>query len=150
VRRNTRDSGANVETAQHNQSTLPQLNSEVVLSSETHRRAATGNTVEPGTTRAAAGPSPSERRPAKPPGRTSDVYHKGVPPDLYLVRKVLDDASLSFLHGIHVNIKYEPRSALRLSCESAQGADPPMIRTRCTNIWWSCLIKIKLMRSTTI
>ena len=60
------------------------------------------------------------------------------------------DASLSFLHGIHVNIKYEPRSALRLSCESAQRADPPMIRTRCTNIWWSCLIKIKLMRSTTI
>lgn len=60
------------------------------------------------------------------------------------------DASLSFLHGIHVNIKYEPRSALRLSCESAQGADPPMIRTRCTNIWWSCLIKIKLKRSTTI
>ena len=30
VRRNTRDSGANVEPAQHNQSTLPQLNSEVV------------------------------------------------------------------------------------------------------------------------
>ena len=30
VRRNTRDSGANVEPAQHNQSTLPQRNSEVV------------------------------------------------------------------------------------------------------------------------
>ena len=30
VRRNTRDSGANVEPAQHNQITLPQLNSEVV------------------------------------------------------------------------------------------------------------------------
>ena len=30
VRRNTRDSGANVEPAQHNQNTLPQLNSEVV------------------------------------------------------------------------------------------------------------------------
>ena len=30
VRHNTRDSGANVEPAQHNQSTLPQRNSEVV------------------------------------------------------------------------------------------------------------------------
>ena len=61
-----------------------------------------------------------------------------------------EDASLSFLQGIHVNVKYEPRSALRLSCESAQRADPPMIRTGCTNTWWSCLIKMKLMRSTTI
>jgi hypothetical protein len=31
VRRNTRDSGANVKPAQHNQNTLPQLNSEVVI-----------------------------------------------------------------------------------------------------------------------
>src|SRR5215203_7421961 len=46
------------------------------------------NTVEPGTTRAAAGPSPSERRPAKPPGRAPMLGRKGVPPDLYLVRKV--------------------------------------------------------------
>ena len=30
MRRNTRDSGANVEPAQHNQTTLPQRNSEVV------------------------------------------------------------------------------------------------------------------------
>ena len=29
-------------------------------------------------------------------------------------------ASISFLHGRHVNIKSEPRSALRLPCESAQ------------------------------
>ncbi|KAK1611462.1 hypothetical protein QYE76_035135 [Lolium multiflorum] len=35
-------------------------------------------------TRAAAGPSPSERRPAKPPGRAPMLGRKGVPPDLYL------------------------------------------------------------------
>ena len=31
-------------------------------------------------------------------------------------------ASISFLHGKHVNIKFEPRSALRLLWESAQGS----------------------------
>ena len=31
-------------------------------------------------------------------------------------------ASFSFLHGKHVNIKFEPRSALRLFWESAQGS----------------------------
>src|SRR3954462_12479526 len=49
----------------------------------------------------------------------------GVPPDLYLIMKVMD-ASTRFLHGKHVNIKYEPRSALRLPCESAKRADRPM------------------------
>jgi hypothetical protein len=40
--------------------------------------------------RAAAGPGPSERRPAKLLVRTSRCWCKGVPPDLYLVRKVMD------------------------------------------------------------
>ncbi|KAK1619710.1 hypothetical protein QYE76_025227 [Lolium multiflorum] len=39
-------------------------------------------------TRAAAGPSPSERRPAKPPGRAPMPGRKGVPPDLYLKGKM--------------------------------------------------------------
>ena len=53
-------------------------------------------------------------------------------------------ASISFLHGKHVNIKYEPRSALRLPCGSAQRADCPMVHVRFIMTWGSCYVNIKL------
>ncbi|KAK1556105.1 hypothetical protein QYE76_071937, partial [Lolium multiflorum] len=57
---------------------------QTVLKTTTHRNCYF-NTVEPGTTRAAAGPFPQSDRKASP---VRAVRCKGVPPDLYLVRKV--------------------------------------------------------------
>ena len=60
-----------------------------LLPAKTHRRAATGNTESREAPRTAGGPWSLGRRPAMPSGTRPGAY-EGVPPDLYLVRKVMD------------------------------------------------------------
>src|SRR5215213_6708869 len=63
------------------------------------------NTKSREASKAAAGPGPSTS--SRKCSGTRPGGCKGVPPDLYLARKVWI-ASISSLHGRHVNIKYEP------------------------------------------
>src|SRR3954464_12936547 len=60
-----------------------------VLPAKTHRRAATSNTKSREAPRTAGGPWSLGRRPAKLPAHVL-AWFEGVPPDLYLVRKVKD------------------------------------------------------------